>query len=145
MPTTDSEVATVTLEAQGVWIHDPLDAEGTIVQFPYGSSQRSTALEPAQVARRYAGREHPVVDFGVEQDSSYAITIDVVNGESHLAKLVALESFAQLRRTLALRDNRGRMLFGTMSRYSAQDQDWGWRVSFTFTAVDYDEGEEVTA
>lgn len=145
MPTTDSASATVTLTVEGVWIHDPLDAEATAENFRFGASQRSTAVEPAAAVRRFAGRVHPVIDHGIEQNTEYAVSIDVVNGEGHVEKLAALADFATARRTLCLRDNRGRAAFGVISRYAESDQDWGVKVSFTFTAVDYDEGEEVTA
>jgi hypothetical protein len=63
--------------------------------------------------------------------------VDVPFGDT--TSLPELLGFAEGRRTLCYRDSRGRLFFGAMSSYSESDQDWGTRVSFSVSRVDYAE------
>lgn len=143
MPYQDSEPAEGGLTLEGVWLHDPEDAEGTVAQFLYGRSRRGATVAPQHVLAHYAGRRYPVADFGDLQSDSFTVVVEIPNGPASAGELEVLADFAESRRTLVFRDNRGRVAFGTMSGYTEADQDWGVQVSFSWARVDYDEGELV--
>lgn len=135
---TDSEwTAGVTLTLSGVWLHDVLDPEGTIKQYPYGRSARSTGIDVASSELRFAGRTYPVVQYGDQQDDSYSISIIVPFGSTWVSDTTALQDFVQNRRTLYVRDNRGRAAYCTLSGYQERDADEGTSVSFTAKRIDY--------
>lgn len=144
MPYTDSAPDEDSVSFMGLWIHDPLDPTGTIKNYMYGRSSRSVGVDVSQQGMRFAGRTYPVVDYSEHQEDSFSVTIQVPEGPTTATELLELLAFAELRRTLCFRDNRGRLFFGTMSGYQEDDQDWGTQVSFDVGRVDYDEGEEVT-
>lgn len=136
---TDSSSATTSLSLLGVWIHDPLDAEGTVRNYLYGRSSRSTSIEVEAASLVYAGRTYQVTEYGEHQRDEYSVSIDVPHGETWASDLADLEAFAEARRTLCFRDNRGRQMFGTLSGYGESDEDGGTAVRLTFSRVDYDE------
>ena len=144
MPTTDSDPVEDSVDFQGFWIHDPLDPEDTIKNYPYGRSARSVGIDVAQKGLVFAGRQFPVAEYGEHQGDSFSVRIDIANGSTWATEMEELQDFAQVRRTLCFRDNRGRLFFGTMAGYKEADQDWGTAVTFSVDRVDYDEGEEVT-
>lgn len=136
MSYTDSEPTSGgPLALLGVLIHDPDDPADTIRQYLYGRASRSTDVEVAQVSSVYAGRRYPVTDFGEHQQDLYSIQIDVPHGQDWRTDLDDLRAFMELRKALVLRDNRGRSMTGTMSRYREDDQPWGTQVGFTFSRV----------
>lgn len=139
MPSTDSASVESSTTFQGLWIHDPLDPEGTIHQFLYARSARSVEMEVEQQGVVFAGRQYPVFDYGEHQGDSFKVRIDIPNGSDWLTEVEAIQDFAQVRRTLCFRDNRGRLFFGTMKGYSEADQDWGTQVGFTVERADYNE------
>lgn len=144
MPYSDSDPVEATLSLTGVWLHDPLDAEGTVRNYLYGGASRSTGLDVASAPVRYAGRTFPVYDYGEAEDEKIGVAIDVPHGETWAGQLADLTAFARARRTLVYRDNRGRDVYGTLAGYNEDDAEWGTGVSFDFTRVDYDQGDEVT-
>lgn len=137
MPGTDSDPSTASLALLGVWVHDPIDPEGSAHQYPYGANARSTAIDGEPSMAYYAGREFPVADFGEFSGESYSMSLDVPHGPTWLLDVLSLQEFKRAKRTLMLRDNRGRTSYGIMSNYQESDQNWGTRVTFTFTRVDY--------
>ena len=140
MPSSDSDPVEVTLTPlRGLWVHDPTDAEGTVVQFLYGRANKSTNIEPLQAGTRYAGRTYPVFDFAEFEDLTWGIGVDVPFGDDHAQQLADLEAFVRAKTTLCVRDGRGRRLFATLSGYSERDETWGATVTLTATQVDYDE------
>lgn len=139
MPSSDSASAEESLTLTGVWIHDPDDAEDSVRNYLYGRSSRTSSIAPVQVARHYAGRTYPVVDFGEYEDEELQLVIVVPTGADWAAQVGELEDFARAQRVLCLRDNRGRRLFGTIQGYQESDADEGTRVSFTFRRVHYSE------
>lgn len=145
MATTDSLPVQGGLALLGVWIHDPLAPQETARQYLYGKASRSASVDVDAGALRYAGRTYPVYDYGEGQDDQLSVSAQVPHGPDWVTQTGELLASAQVRRTLCLRDNRGRRYFGTMSGYSEDDADWGTAVSFSFTRVDYNEGEQVTA
>jgi hypothetical protein len=133
MPYTDSATATGGVTFQGLWIHDPLDAEGTIRQHLYGAAQRSLTAAVEHSGTVYAGREYPVFDWGDQRAEEFAVRVDVPHGTSWQDDMDALKSFAENQRTTTVRDSRGRSITGAVAGYSEDDQLWGTRVSFTVT------------
>lgn len=137
----DSATATLStpLALQGVWVHDPADPRGTVEQYAYGRAARSTGLEMSQQPQHFAGRQDPVTDYGEHRVITYQISIAVPHGSSWGDDLERLQWFAQARRVLVLRDNRGRGGHGSLSGYGETDQTWGTQVRFSFTVVDREE------
>jgi hypothetical protein len=131
----DSAVTTGTVRFWGVWLHDPLDPEGTIRAYPFGADSREHAVDVDAAGTQYAGRAHPVVDYGEGESQTEMIRIVVPHGPEYQAQLEELDGWARARRTLHLRDNRGRNVRGTISGLRATDQAHGSDVQFTFTRV----------
>jgi hypothetical protein len=136
---TDSVAAELSLTLQGVWVHDPLDPVGTVQQYLYGKAARSTEVDVAAAGLVYAGRTYPVFEYGEHQSDRYNITVDVPNDEDWADTLATLVDFAESRRTLCVRDNRRRRMFGALSGYRESDEPWGTTASMTFARGDYDE------
>lgn len=145
MPYTDSASTTESLQLEGLWLHDPDDATGTIVQYRFGRASRGTSIDTKPSELVFAGRTFPVFEYGEHESISYAIKIDMPETTTTQDDLQTLIDFAETKKTLCLRDNRGRLGFGIIDGFSINDTDWGTAVSFTFITNDYDEGEEVDA
>jgi hypothetical protein len=139
----DSAPVVGTLLLEGVWLHDPDDPSNTATNYRYGRAARSTALDVEANALQFAGRVYPVYDYGEQQTENYSVRIELTDDEGGPAKLRSLEAFAVLRKTLMLRDNRGRRAYGNLEGYREDDQDYGTAVDFSFVRVDYDEGTTV--
>lgn len=139
MPSTDSASIESSTTFQGLWIHDPLDPEGTIHQFLYARSARGVGIDVEQQGMVFAGRQYPVFDYGENQQDSFKVRIDIPNGSTWADEIDVIQDFAQVRRTLCFRDNRGRVFFGTMKGYEEADQDWGTSVAFAVERASYDE------
>lgn len=131
-------VADTELELQGVWLHDPADDQVTVRQFLYGKDTRSTSIDTIGTSQRFAGRTFPVVDFGEHEDEELSINVDIPHGPTHRTEESDLRGFMEMKKTLFLRDNRGRAAYGTMSGYNQADQAWGVTVGFKFARVSYD-------
>jgi hypothetical protein len=131
----DSAAVTGGIKLPGVWIHDPLDPEGTTRVYPFGADSREHAVDIDSAGTQYAGREFPVVDYGEGSTQTETIRIVVPHGPDYQERLEELDGWARARRTLHLRDNRGRSLRGTMGGLRATDQGYGSDVSFTFNRV----------
>jgi hypothetical protein len=140
----DSEVAVGSLRLPGVWLHDPLDPQTTIRCYPMGADSREHAVDVDAAGTQYAGRAHPVVDYGEGESQAETIRLIIPHGPAYQAELEELDGWARARRTLHLRDNRGRNVQGTLSGLRSSDQPYGSDVSFTFTRVHVVPGVVVT-
>lgn len=129
----------VTLSLQGVWLHDPLDPDGTVLQVPYGDASRSTARETSTAVLQLAGRTYPVIEFGQPETEAYTIRAMVAHGPTWAADLEALVWFVRAKRPIVVRDNRGRSAHAMLSGYREDDAEEGTSVSFTATRMDYAE------
>jgi len=141
---TDSETDTASITLRGVWLHDPLDPAGTVIRLPYGKASRSAKVDPTMGGTLYVGRTYPVVDWGETQQDQYQITAVVPFGTDEYGgdwavDVAAVRAFATLRRTICMRDSRGRRVFGVLSGFGERDTEAGTEVSFTVSAVDHDE------
>lgn len=128
---TDSAPVTTELELEGVWIHDPSSAQDTGRHYPYGRSQRELAADAMGESSYYAGRERPVTDYGEHLATEFRVTVDVAHGADWRASLDDLRAFALGKRTVYVRDNRGRAIYAQLKGYREVDQSWGTQVSFT--------------
>lgn len=126
------------LELEGVWLHDPTDSAATIRQFLYGKDSRSHTIDTASTVQQFAGRTFPVTDFGEYETEDISISVDIPHGPTHRTEEDDLRGFMELKKTLYLRDNRGRAAYGTMSGFNQADQAWGANVGFKFGRVSYD-------
>lgn len=132
-PYTDADSATEGISFLGLWIHDPLDPEGTVRQLLYGQAARSLQHGTIHVGVQYAGRSYPVFDYGEQKTTAFAVQIDVPHGADWRTELDALAVFADQERNVVVRDSRGRSVTGAMAGYNENDQTWGTQVSFTVT------------
>ncbi len=137
MPYTDSDPDTDGLQLEGLWLHDPDDAEDTIVQYRFGRASRGTSIGTMPEGITLAGREFPIFDFGEHTSQVYSIKIDMPESETTQADLQTLIDFANTKKTLYLRDNRGRAAYGIIDGFSIGDTEWGSEVSFSFITSDY--------
>jgi len=131
-------VADRELDLTGVWIHDPSDSAVTVRQFVYGKDSRSHAIDTAATVQQFAGRTFPVTDFGEYETEDISISVDIPGGDTHMAEEADLRGFMEMKKTLFLRDNRGRAAYGTMSGFSQSDASWGVTVGFKFGRVSFD-------
>lgn len=131
-------VADRELDLTGVWIHDPADSAVTVRQFVYGKDSRSHAIDTAATVQQFAGRTFPVTDFGEYETEDISISVDIPGGDTHMAEEADLRGFMEMKKTLFLRDNRGRAAYGTMSGFSQSDASWGVTVGFKFGRVSFD-------
>lgn len=131
-------VADRELDLSGVWLHDPTDAETTVRQFMYGKDSRSTAIDTVSTVQQFAGRTFPVTEFGEYEQEDISVSVDIPHGPTYLTEQSDLRVFMELKKTLFLRDNRGRATYGTMSGFNQADQAWGVTVGFKFGRVSYD-------
>lgn len=132
----DSVVVTGSLSLIGVWLHDPLDPESSTRVYTYGADSREHSVDVDAGGTQYAGRTFPVIDYGEGESQVETIRLVVPHGPDYQAKLEELDGWARAKRTLHLRDNRGRNVQGTLSGLRASDQPYGSDVQFTFTRVD---------
>jgi hypothetical protein len=144
VPTSDSDPAEITLGLVGIWIHDPEDPEGTAVNYVYGAAAREHVVDAGGQGTLYAGRAFQVMEYGEHEEETLSINIQVPHGSTFASDLEALDVLARAKRTLWIRDNRGRSFAGTIAAYKVQDQKWGAAVAMTFGRVHYTV-EEVAA
>lgn len=132
----DSEVAAGCLSLEGVWLHDPLDPTGTARQLRYGRALRSLGIDVESSATHYAGRELPVADFGEAEAQSLRVLAPIPHGADGGAAVAGFRTASRWRRSVVVRDNRGRSLAGRLSGYLETDRDYGTDVSFVVDATD---------
>lgn len=133
----DSAPVTGRLDLIGVWIHDPDDPEATIRAYPYGASSRERTVDTMPTGNHYAGRAFPVVDFGEFEGEAVSVSVQIPHGATWREDVVQARALMSRRQTMLYRDNRGRVVPGTLSGYRETDQEWGTLVAFTVTRVDY--------
>jgi hypothetical protein len=135
----DSDWVAATPALQGVWLHDPTDPQGSVLHLPYGRSARSSTVEVDQTGLVFAGRVWPVVEHGESQTDTHTVKAIVPHGPTWAGDVAALQDLVESRRTLYLRDNRGRSAWCVLSGFQAVDVDEGTEVSFAAARVDWTE------
>lgn len=136
MSFTDSEIVPATLDLQGIWLHDPMDPEGSVFHLPYGGPPGSMTTDVAQESAHYAGREFPVVDFGEHQAISVPVAVHVPLGPDWLAQITRLRELPERRRIMVYRDGRARNITGMITGMVERDERWGSLASFTVSRMD---------
>lgn len=136
MATTTGDPVTASVAFSGLWVHDPDDPEATITQYRYGRAQRSLGVAVTQETTHFVGRVQPVTDFGEHQTDTFDVTIDVPFGTDYRPARASLRAWAEARRAVVVRDNRGRMQLSTLDGHDESDTEWGGQVSLTATRVD---------
>ena len=139
MATNKSEIVTASITFDDVYIHDPIDPEGTIQRYLYEAGAKGESLEAISEQLQFAGREFAVSEFGEQTTQGVELTVTVLFGEDHDEKVQALRDFVRNRRVVCLRDGRGRKVFGTISGISLTDIKYGTTVSFTLHRNDFNE------
>jgi hypothetical protein len=138
VPYTDSAASEeVTLTLVGTWLHDPLDAQGSVLHLPYGPP-REHGVDAGGIATAYAGRTYPVTDYGEHEEETLSASVQVPHGPTYAGDLSALDGFARAKRTLWYRDNRGRSFAMGITSYRTADQRWGALVALVLARADYD-------
>lgn len=124
---------------EGVWVHDPAFSETTISQYPYGNVGRTEGISVSSAEHRFIGRALPVYDMGGFESQTLSIKILVPYGPDEQDQVEWFRTAVRNRRTLAYRDNRGRLTYGILGSIQFEDRREGTAVSFSFITVDYTE------
>lgn len=140
MPSTTSEVLEVTAPTLlGVWIHDPDDAAGTEKNFMYGGIGRGSSVSVEYQTMVFAGRVHPVAEFGEHENWDADFTLNIPYGTSWRSDINAVLAFARSRKTLLYRDGRGRRMYGVIPSADLKDSRGMEDISIMVQRVDFDE------
>jgi hypothetical protein len=126
-------------ELQGVWMHDPVDPEGTIVQYLYGGAANNEAVGVSSTALQFAGRKYPVYDFGDPESNSFDLSITVPFSDTWYDEVAVLKALPLSRTTMCFRDSRARVFFGVVLEVKFADQMHGTQATFTVLRNDYTE------
>lgn len=124
----------------GAWVFDPVDPAGTLAHFPYARAAvgASTSIEAQRLA--FAGRAHPVIEYGELESASVSIGALVPFGDDHDAGVQWWRDAVTARRTINYRDGRGRLYWvGLPGGIQETDERDGTIVAATLERVDYDE------
>ncbi|MFD1675403.1 hypothetical protein [Alicyclobacillus fodiniaquatilis] len=134
--TIDSESATASITLAGVWLHDPLDAEGTVHRFKLMEQGRTAQVSYTSTSMQFEGRTLPVMDVAGQETNQVVVTIDCLSAGGDLD---VLRSLIASQNTLCYRDARGRKIYGLASSVPETETQWGTQVQLTVNAVDYEE------
>lgn len=140
MPSSFSEALEVTAPTMyGVWIHDPEDPAGTERNFLYGGIGRGSSVSVEYQTLQFAGRVHPVAEFGEHENWNAEFTLNIPYGTTWRSDVNALIAFARSRKTMLYRDGRGRRLYGVIPSADLKDARGMEDISISVQRVDYDE------
>lgn len=124
----------------GVWMHAPADPEVTERHFPFKKGDRAELLGVDAFELRFNGREFPIFEFGDGTSETVSGTIVIPHDELHDAGVQWWRDATLARRVICYRDNRGRVVFGSLGRGpSIADIAEGTSVTFTVTRIDFTE------
>lgn len=131
----DSSAASTTTAPtfKGLWVHYPENAQATSTNFLYGKNARSYEMEVENTEMRFAGREFRVIEFGEHRDDVFDCSVLIPHGPDYYAERDELRSFAMSRSTVVVRDNRGHVIFGSITGLSESHEDEG--SVFTFEVL----------
>jgi len=124
---------------EGVWIHDPDSAQDTVKNYRFGKDAKNSSIDIIGAKHVFAGRRFPVFEYGEHQEDKVSVSIIVDHGPDYMQQLQELRDFAELKKTIVYRDNRGRMFYGAISGFSDSDKSYGSDVSFEVQRVDREE------
>jgi hypothetical protein len=132
-------VSTIAPALDGVWIHDPTNPVGTLRGFLFGSRDRTQEDTVTSSSLQFVGRTYPVYEYGDGQGGTVQMTIQIPFGDTWAADVAYLRALPFGRTTYCYRDNRGRVLFGSVVQMSIADQMYGTAASLTVNTVDFTE------
>jgi hypothetical protein len=138
MSESTSEIVTTTAPALiGVWVHDPLDVEGTLRNFIHAEG-RTENRQPRSAVLEFIGREDPVIEFGEITVTGLQLTVVIPSGSEHDAGVDWWVNAANNRRTILYRDNRGRLMYAALADgVAVTDERAGSSVSVSLRRVSY--------
>ena len=142
MATATSDVVAITApKLQGVWLHAVVDPDDTERHYLYQAGARGETLTVQTVSLQFVGRTFAVTEFGGEESQAMGLGIKVPWGPTHDADVQWIRDALRARRVLCYRDNRGRLLFGTLDgSVKVSDALDGSDIDVTINRVDYTEG-----
>jgi hypothetical protein len=137
--TESSVVSAPVAEFQGLWIHDPDNAQLSSHQFLYGRDLRSYSMEFGGTDMVFAGRKFKVVEFGEHQEDVFSCGVKIPHGPDYYTERRELREFAAMKETLCVRDNRGHVIFGAIKSLSEEHASDGSDFSFEVERVNRSE------
>ena len=129
----------VSIEFNGVYLHDPSDAEGTLLHYLYGGASKAETIEVDATELRFVGRTFPVFEYGEQESEQVKLGITIPFDDGHAAAVEGLRDVARSRTTWCFRDGRGRKVFGAIKGVGIADAKHGTEADLTVSRVDYDE------
>lgn len=138
MAETTSLISTITAPSlTGVWVFDPMDAEGTESAWPYAEG-RTEDIDAQGVEILLAGREAPVMEFSDHTLVGLSLTVMIPFSDTHDQDVEWWRAAIRNRRTLCYRDNRGRLMYaGILGAPAIADGRAGTALSIKLRQVDY--------
>lgn len=133
-----SAVVTATLRLTRSWLFSVDDPAGTLKQFRFNNEGGSEGWNADVTLSQYAGRKHPVAEFGEHETESASVTIDLDGRD----EIDYVREVARSKSVFCYRDASGRKVYGVIPGYTLGSLFYGGRTSLTLEAVDYQEGEE---
>jgi len=123
----------------GLWLHFPEDPQGTSTNFIYGRDLRSYSIDVGGKQLVLAGRKFQVTEFGEHQTDKFEVTVIIPHGPNYDSERRALRSFVTSKRTVVARDNRGTVVFGSISNLSEEHQSEGSSFGFEVNRIHREE------
>lgn len=123
----------------GLWIHFPEDPEGSSTNFLHGRDMRSYGIDVGGKQLVLAGRRFPVTEYGEHQSDQFEVTVVVPHGPNYDFERQNLRDFAESKKTVVARDNRGVVVFGTISGLSEDYVSQGSTFNFNVARVHREE------
>lgn len=128
-----------TVRFQGLWIHFPEQPQETTRNFLYGRDVRSYSTDVGGKQMVLAGRKFQVTEFGEHQTDAFKVTVIIPHGPNYESDRIQLRQFAESKRTLVVRDNRGVVVFGSISSIEESHVSEGSSFGFDVNRVHREE------
>ena len=123
----------------GLWLHFPEDPEGSSTNFLHGRDMRSYGIDVGGKQLVLAGRKFPITEYGEHQSDEFEVSVVVPHGPNYDFERQDLRDFAESKRTVVARDNRGVVVFGAISALAEDYASEGSTFSFRVTRVHREE------
>lgn len=128
--------------ANGIYLHDPNNAAGTVHFFLYDRQARNETRTPEATLIKLDGRTKPVAEFSGRFDRTVSVYLDMLwsNVTHQSADYEALKTLVDSHTTLCYRDHRGRKVFGVILSLPEADELKRYTTTLNINEVDYTEG-----
>lgn len=140
MAFTDSGVQSATSAPLiGSWLHDVTDPAGTLTQYLYNTGDRTEKLTVDGTAVDTLGRSYPIIEFGIAEENSIDLNFQVPYDtfDDPTALVQDFRNMVEAHNTVVYRDNRGRLIYGSITNVKITDEKFGYSVAFTVEANNY--------